>query len=79
MVTTSEVLIGLAFAGNFFLLLIGGYAAIGGAGLAMCVIGSFCGTFPVSPMSGKEIFDYSKRLWAGLFVTTVIVFVAWLH
>jgi YVTN family beta-propeller protein len=76
--STSEILIGLAFAGLFFLLLLGDYTAIGGAGLAMCVIGSFFGTFPVAPMSGKDIFDYSKRLWAGLFIATLILFVAWL-
>ncbi len=63
-----EIIIGLAFAGLFFLLLKGGYAAIGGAGLAMCVIGSLSGTFPVKPMSGKDIYDYSKRRWAELFI-----------
>ena len=75
---TSEILIGLAFAGLFFLLLKGGYAAIGGAGLSMCVIGSFFGTFPVSPMSGKDIFNHSKGLWVSLFITSLIVFAAWL-
>ena len=74
----SEILIGLAFAGLFFLLLKGGYAAVGGAGLSMCVLGSFFGTFPVSPMSGKDIFDYSKRLWVCLFIASLIVFAAWL-
>jgi len=76
--STFEILISLAFAGLFFLLLEGGYAAIGGAGLVMCVIGSFFGTFPVSPMSGKDIFDHSKRLWAGLFIITLVIFGAWL-
>jgi YVTN family beta-propeller protein len=78
LVSTSEILISLAFAGFFLLLLSAGYSAIGGAGLAMCVIGSFFGTFPLAPMSGKELFDHSKRLWAGLFITTVIILVAWL-
>ena len=73
-----EILIGLAFAGFFFLLLKGGFTAIGGAGLAMCVIGALSGTFPVKPMSGKDIFDYSKRRWAELFMIVVIVFGAWL-
>ena len=74
----SEILISLAFAGLFFVLLKGGYAAIGDAGLSMCVIGSFFGTFPVAPMSGKDIFDHSKRLWAGLFITSLVIFVGWL-
>jgi len=77
-VSASEILISLAFAGLFFLLLTGGFVAVGGAGLAMCVIGSFVGTFPVAPMSGKDIFDHSRRLWAGLFITTLIVFGVWL-
>ena len=74
----SEILISLAFAGLFFLLLKGGYAAIGDAGLSMCVIGSFFGTFPVAPMSGKDIFNHSKILWAGLFITSLVIFVGWL-
>ncbi len=73
-----QILVSLAFAGLFFLLLKGGYAAIGGAGLTMCVIMSFVGTFPVAPMSGKDIFDHSRRLWAGLFIATAIIFAAWL-
>ena len=77
-VSASEILISLAFAGFFFLLLTEGYGAIGGAGLAMCVIGSFFGTFPIAPMSGKDIFDHSKRLWLGLFIATLIIFAAWL-
>jgi len=76
--STVEILISLAFAGAFFLLVMLGYTAIGGAGLAMCVIGSFFGTFPITPLSGKEIFDHNKRLWAGLFVATLIIFVVWL-
>ncbi|MGA2664539.1 MAG: hypothetical protein ABSF83_06330 [Nitrososphaerales archaeon] len=76
--SSSEVLVGLAFAGLFFLLLKGGFPEVGGAGLSMCVIGSFFGVFPIAPMSGKDIFDHSKRLWAGLFLATSIVFVVWL-
>jgi YVTN family beta-propeller protein len=77
-VAVSEILISLAFAGLFFLLLKGGFTAVGDAGLSMCVIGSFFGTFPVSPMSGKDIFNHSKRLWAGIFIATLAVFVGWL-
>ena len=76
--SSSELLIGLAFAGLFFLLLKGGFPEVGGAGLSMCVIGSFFGVFPIAPMSGKDIFDDSKRLWAGLLIVTSIVFVAWM-
>ena len=77
-VSASGVLIYVAFAGLFFLLLTGGYTAVGGAGLSMCVIGSFFYTFPISPLNGKDIFDNSKRLWAGLFIATSVIFAAWL-
>jgi hypothetical protein len=78
MVATFGLLINLAFAGLFFLLLEFGFTAIGGAGLSMCVLGAFFSAFPISPMSGKEIFGHSKHLWVGLFITTALVFVAWL-
>jgi YVTN family beta-propeller protein len=76
--SSAEILISLAFAGLFLILLRRGYVAVGDAGLSMCVIGSFFGAFPISPMSGKDIFDYSKRLWTTFFVVTMILFVAWL-
>jgi len=76
--SVTEIIVGLAFTGLFFLLLREGYAAVGGAGLAMCVIGSFSSTFPVAPMSGKDIFDNSKPVWVVLFITTMVIFVAWL-
>jgi hypothetical protein len=74
----SGIIVSLAFAGVFFLLLEGGYAAVGGAGLAMCVIMSFVGILPVSPMGGRDIFRYSRRLWRLLFLVTAVVFAAWL-
>jgi predicted membrane protein len=76
--SASEILVGLAFAGLFFLLVREGYPAVGGAGLAMCVLGSFSSTFPVAPLSGRDIFDYSKPLWAAFFIATVCIFGAWL-
>ena len=74
----SEILISLGFAALFFVLLKVGFSAIGDAGLSMCVIGSFFGTFPVSPLSGKDIYKFNKPLWAALFATTLAVFVVWL-
>ncbi len=76
--SAAEILISVAFTGLFFIFLKFGYVAVGDAGLSMCVIGSFFGTFPISPMSGKDIFDYSKRLWATLFIITLLIFIAWL-
>jgi YVTN family beta-propeller protein len=76
--SAAEILIGLAFAGIFFLLMKAGFTPVGDAGLSMCVIGSFFGSFPVAPMSGKDIFDHSKPVWALLAVATMLVFVGWL-
>ena len=75
---TAEILISLAFAAVFFAILKLGFTAIGGAGLSMCVLGSFFGTFPVAPMSGKDIFKHSKALWTTLFIVTLAIFAAWL-
>jgi hypothetical protein len=74
----SEILIGMLFAGFFFVLMESGFKLIGSTGLAMCVIGSFFGTLPIAPMSGKDIFDNSKIIWASLFVATLLMYAAWM-
>ena len=73
-----SIVIALAFAGLFFILLLTGNTLVGGTGLAMCLIGAFFDTFPISPLYGKRIFDYSKPVWAALFVSTLAFYVAWL-
>jgi YVTN family beta-propeller protein len=73
-----EILISVLFAGIFFLLMRIGYVEIGDAGLSMCILGSFFGTFPISPLSGKDIYSYSRKIWAALFLVTFAIFAAWL-
>jgi hypothetical protein len=73
-----ETLIGLAFAGLFFLLIELGYSSIGGAGLSMSIIGAFFSTFPIKPLGGKDIFNKKKGLWATIFIGTLAIFIAWL-
>jgi outer membrane protein assembly factor BamB len=68
----------LAFAGLFFVLLLAGNKVIGGTGLAMCLIAAFFDTFPITPLYGKKIFDYSKPVWATLFVATLAFYIVWL-
>jgi len=68
----------LAFAGLFFVLLLTGNEVIGGTGLAMCLISAFFDTFPIAPLYGKRIFDYSKPVWAALFVATLVLYAGWL-
>jgi hypothetical protein len=73
-----EILIALLFAGLFTLLYLAGFAAVGSAGLAMCLISAFFDTFPIPPMGGKGIYDHSKRLWMVLFTTTLVLYSLWL-
>jgi hypothetical protein len=51
----------------------GGYSAIAGAGRAMHLTDSSSQTFPVAPMSSKDIFG---RRWSA-FMIGVIVFYEW--
>lgn len=78
MIGAVSILVTLAFAGLFFGLLVGGFALIGSTGLAMCIIIALIDTFPMTPMNGKSVFDYSKALWAALFGVTVAGYVVWL-
>jgi hypothetical protein len=74
----ASVLITLGFGALFFVILKGGFILIGGTGLAMCIISSFFDTFPIEPMGGKDIYKYHKAVWAGLFFTTLALYIVWL-
>jgi hypothetical protein len=76
--SSASILMSLAFAGFFGILLLAGFTVIGGTGLAMCLIGSFYDTFPIEPMNGKNIFDHSRALWICLFALTLAFYAAWL-
>jgi hypothetical protein len=76
-ISSVEVVIALWFATAFFILLLAGFALIGGTGLAMCLTMAFCDTFPVAPMNGKNIYKHSKGIWAGLFTLTLVLYALW--
>jgi hypothetical protein len=76
--SSAEILISLAFAGFFVVLLVSGFTMIGSTGLAMCIIGAFFDTFPIAPMNGNAIIEHSKILWAALFIVTLVLYCAWL-
>jgi hypothetical protein len=76
--STAGLLITLAFAGFFFILLKGGLVLIGGTGLAMCIISAFFDTFPIEPMGGRDIYKYNKKLWAVLFLGTLVLYATWI-
>jgi hypothetical protein len=73
-----DIVISLVFAGGFYLLLRGGYPAIGSVGLAMCIIGAFFDSLPISPLNGRSIFSYNKLLWGAVFGVTLILYASWL-
>jgi hypothetical protein len=76
--SSAAILISLAFAGLFYVLLIGGFTAIGSTGLAMCVISVFFDTWPIAPLKGKTILNHNKILWATLFIATLVLYGSWL-
>jgi hypothetical protein len=71
LVASSAVFVGLAFAGVFYLIFISGFTLIGNIGLVMCLTMAFFETVPIPPMSGKDIYDWSKPLWFLLFTMTL--------
>jgi outer membrane protein assembly factor BamB len=75
--SASEILVGVLFVGIFFVILRSGFTLIGSTGLAMCIIGSFFASLPITPLSGKDIYDHSKKLWAVIFLGTLILFALW--
>jgi len=76
--SVASILMSLAFAAFFYVLLLCGQTVIGGTGLAMCLIDAFFDTFPISPMNGRKIFEHSKLLWIAFFGATLTVYVLWL-
>jgi hypothetical protein len=43
-------------------------------GLVMSLTMAFFETFPIPPMSGKDIYDWSRILWMILFITTFALY-----
>jgi len=73
-----SISIDLGFAAVFGFLFLGGLTLIGSTGIAMCLISAFLDSYPLSPMSGKDIFDHNKLLWLAFFVTTLSLYCIWL-
>lgn len=78
LVASSSVLIALGFAGVFYVLLVNGFAYIGSIGLAMCLLMALFDVIPVAPMNGRDIFDWSKPIWAFLFLVAAVLYTLWL-
>jgi hypothetical protein len=75
---TAEILVTLAFGGLFYFIMQNYSTFIGGTGLAMCLTAAFFNAYPLSPMKGKDVFTYSKALWAGVFALSIAAYIYWL-
>jgi hypothetical protein len=75
LVSTVSALIGLAFAGFFYIVLLSGFGLIGSIGLVMSFTIAFFETLPIQPMNGKDLYNWSKPLWFVLFVGTFVPYI----
>jgi len=70
LVSAASVFIGLVFAVIFYIMFINGFTLIGSIGMVMSLTIAFFEALPIPPMSGKDIYNWSKSLWTGLFIAT---------
>jgi hypothetical protein len=74
LVSATSVFIGFAVAAFFGAVLVSGFSLLGSIGLAMGLTTAFFEALPIPPMSGKDIYDWNRPLWAGLFVVTFVMY-----
>ena len=75
LVSSASVLVALAFAVIFYAIFLCGFALIGSIGLVMCLTMAFFDSIPIPPMNGKDIYDWSKVVWVGLFMIAFVLYV----
>jgi Zn-dependent protease len=74
LVAVAQVIIPISFAAAFYALFASGSTLIGNVGIVMCLTMAFFDSIPVSPMNGKDIYDWSKICWISLFVATFTLY-----
>ena len=74
LVAAAQVLIAMAFAVIFYGFFVNGHTLIGNIGIVMCLTMAFFDSIPIPPMNGKDIYDWSKFLWIGLFIFTFTLY-----
>jgi Zn-dependent protease len=75
LVSATSVFIGFAFAVIFGVIFVSGFTLIGSIGMVMALTIAFFEALPIPPMSGKDIYDWSHSLWAGLFAATSVMYI----
>jgi hypothetical protein len=71
LLSSISVIITFVFAFVFLILYITGFTLIGNVGLIACLTAVLFEALPISPMSGKNIFDWNKLAWFALFAPSV--------
>lgn len=74
LISAVQVLVVFAFAVVFYGLFISGYTLIGNIGLVMCLTLALFDSIPIPPMNGKDIYDWNKLLWLGLFISAFTLY-----
>lgn len=78
LVASVSVASAIGFAAIFYTLLITGFTYIGSIGLGMCLLSALFDSIPISPMNGKDIYDWNKLIWAAVFLVSTAVYALWL-
>ncbi len=78
LISSSSVVISLLLAAVFYLLLQIGYTYIGSIGLAMCLLMALFDILPLTPMNGRDIYDWNKAAWGALALTSAALYALWL-
>jgi len=73
-----SIILSLIFAGLFYILLNSGFPTIGSIGLGACLLSAFFDVIPIAPMTGKDIYSWSKSAWAVQFIAVTSLYIAWL-
>jgi hypothetical protein len=76
LLSSASILIALIFAALFYLVYILGFTVIGNIGVIMCLTSAFFDSLPISPMGGKDIYEWRKAIWVLLFVVSLALFAA---
>jgi hypothetical protein len=62
----------------FSIMIMLGFRILGDLGILMCLTKIFYSLVPVKPMVGKDIFDYSRRVWISIFAPMMILYFTWI-
>ena len=78
MMAVSSVVLALLFGAGFYYLSTQGMSEIGNIGLGMCLLAAFFDSIPITPLNGKDIWDWNKNASILLLVATLAANLYWL-